>query len=188
MRWFQELSCTQTCKAVYWRCPHFRECWLLCIPLSVGATLSNEGTLLIGALVSVLHQLHYIHVPPKVASFKYDIYRTAEVRYVDIWESGAHCIMLRVSWHIDVYIMLLTTICPVCESWVVFVMSHGFSFTISLPPPLCWYTALLSFVIGLVGVVVSDRNAVMERGFFQGYSATVVIVISLQVSWLYTVI
>ena len=41
--------------------------------------------------------------------------------------------------------------------------------------------ALLSFGVGLFGVLVSDWSAVMEKGFFQGYSTTVGIVICLQV-------
>ena len=41
--------------------------------------------------------------------------------------------------------------------------------------------ALLSFGVGLFGVLVSDSSAVMEKGFFQGYSTTVGIVICLQV-------
>ena len=41
--------------------------------------------------------------------------------------------------------------------------------------------ALLSFGVGLFGVLVSDLSAVMEKGFFQGYSTTVGIVICLQV-------
>ena len=42
--------------------------------------------------------------------------------------------------------------------------------------------ALLSFFIGLCGVFFVDSRAVLEGGFFQGYSLIVLLVITLQVS------
>jgi UDP-sugar transporter A1/2/3 len=40
--------------------------------------------------------------------------------------------------------------------------------------------ALFSLAIGMGGVFVSDRHAVLENGFFQGYSSVVLLVICLQ--------
>ena len=56
------------------------------------------------------------------------------------------------------------------------------SLSLPLPPPLPPPAALFSLAIGMVGVFVSDREAVMEYGFFQGYSPVVLLVICLQVS------
>lgn len=43
-------------------------------------------------------------------------------------------------------------------------------------------SALLSFFIGLFGVLFVDFRAVLENGFFQGYTPIVLLVITLQVS------
>ena len=43
-------------------------------------------------------------------------------------------------------------------------------------------SALLSFFIGLCGVLFVDFRGVLEGGFFQGYSLVVLVVITLQVS------
>lgn len=46
------------------------------------------------------------------------------------------------------------------------------------------FTALLSFFIGLFAVLVTDGKAVWDKGFFQGYSPVVAVVICLQVKLL----
>ena len=45
----------------------------------------------------------------------------------------------------------------------------------------CLFPALLSFFIGLFGILFIDFQAVITGGFFQGYSLIVLVVITLQV-------
>ena len=59
-------------------------------------------------------------------------------------------------------------------------LSLPLSLSLSLSPLPT--SALFSLAIGMGGVFVSDRDAVLKNGFFQGYSSVVLLVICLQVS------